>query len=289
MRAFHLVACTGAVLILACDSPSDSSGGAIASIRVEPPLLAAMRGETSTLTATGYDAQDRAIPGVAFTWSSTSSEITVSNGQVSATEAGSAVVTASAGNLSGAAHVRVGDCQREPAPLTVVAQGMLCYGEVGLFVDDTMRVRALLADGSEASGGAWTSSNTSVATVNSQGLVAGLMPGATVIRGTFGIVSDTLVVVVDTTGTIEFVPDVVTLAPDSSAVLLIYPRVGGLMAPSTHFANLQVSNSAVIRETYANANLETIFLLVTGAAEGETTLTYTYRTMTGSALVTVRR
>lgn len=272
------------LLVLACNSPSGFSGD-IASVEVEPPLYAAIPGESGTLTATAFDAEGRVVPGVAFTWSSSSQAASVTGGHVSALDAGSAVVTASAGAVSGSAFVEVSECDDGGGPIRVVAQGWVCLRSIGLLVDDTVRVR-LLDNDDEVSGVTWSSMQTDIATVNAIGLIAGVAVGTATIHGATGGATYGIEVAVDTAGTITFVPDEVTMAAGASSVLVIEPRVGGRIAPSTDLP-LTMSDSSVIRDTYANSNRAETFLLVTGARAGETVLSMTYRNMTGSARVVV--
>jgi uncharacterized protein YjdB len=81
----------------------------ISTITVSPSSASVVAGNTTTLVATARDANGNAIPGVSFSWSSSSTGVATVNGSgvVSGVAQGSATISASAAGRTGTASVTV--------------------------------------------------------------------------------------------------------------------------------------------------------------------------------------
>ena len=140
-------------------------------------------GQTAQLSATVRDQNGNAMPGAPVTWSSSAAAVAAVNavGLVTAGDNGTATVTAAAGSASGTATVTVA---RRVATVTVTPSV------------DTLVVGAavqLMAKAADANGHAlagaefsWASTDTSVAAVDTTGLVTGVAVGAATITATAG-------------------------------------------------------------------------------------------------------
>ena len=150
---------------------------------------------TVQLSAEVRDQNGNAMTGTAVTWSSSDATVATvdPSGLVTAASGGSAVVTATAGAASGTAAVAVDQTPAEvavdPATHTLVALG------------DTIRLsaEALDANGNVVAAAqlAWSSSDTSVATVNSSGLVTAMANGTTTVTAVAGEVRGTAEITVE--------------------------------------------------------------------------------------------
>jgi uncharacterized protein YjdB len=78
-------------------------------VEITPASATIAPGGSFGLTATVYDTRGNVIPGAAVTWSSSDTEVATvdGNGRVRGERAGNATITASIGNASGTARIRV--------------------------------------------------------------------------------------------------------------------------------------------------------------------------------------
>src|SRR5205807_309673 len=154
----------------------------VASVAVSPPTATVQHGQTVQLTATARELNGTALSGRAVTWSSSNTSVaTVSiSGLVSGVTPGSATITATSEGKSGTASVTVTE-----VPVATVA---VSPPTASIQQGQTVQLTATLKDanGNTLSGRTvtWSSSNTSVATVNSSGLVSGVTPGSATITAT---------------------------------------------------------------------------------------------------------
>ena len=157
-----------------------SDSASVAHVVVTPGAATLGVGDTVRLAATALDADSAAVEGVEFEWNSGDSLVAAvdRSGLVTARGTGSTVVTAAAGEVSGAAEMRI-----EQRPVTVAVTPAAARISAG----DTVRLAAtaLDADGSALEGVAieWSSSDKSVAWVDRGGLVFGWSGGSATIEG----------------------------------------------------------------------------------------------------------
>src|SRR5207244_1302115 len=154
----------------------------VASVTVSPASASVPAGQTAQLTATPKDASGNPLSGRVITWASSNTSVATvsSSGLVTGKAAGSATITATSEGQSGTAaitvvHVPVASVTVSPASGSVPAGSTL----------------QLAATPKDASGNAltgrtitWSSSDNSVATVSSSGLVSGVVAGSATITAT---------------------------------------------------------------------------------------------------------
>ena len=249
----------------------------VADVRVspDPVTLVAIR-DTVRLAAEARDANGHEVANVEFEWSSADSVATVDGtGLVTAVGNGIAVVTATTGEASGNAAVRVeqrvADVRVSPDPVTLVA------------IRDTVRLAAEARDanGHEVANVEfeWSSAD-SVATVDGTGLVTAVGNGAAVVTATTGEASGGAAVTVEQRVTeVRVSPDPVTLFAIGDTVRL---AAEAWDANGHEVANAEFEWSG--DETVAFVDDSG---LVTAVSEGEAVVTATSGEASGSAAVRV--
>src|SRR5437773_874200 len=150
-----------------------------ASIQVSPASANVFVGQTLTLIETTKDSAGATLTGRPVTWPSSNPIIATvsSSGQVAGVTQGSTTITATS------------ECKNATAAITVmivpVASVAVALATASLQVGQTVQLTATPKDsvGSALTGRpvTWTSSNASVATVNSSGLVKGIVAGTATI------------------------------------------------------------------------------------------------------------
>ena len=190
-------------------------------------------GSTVQLTATAKDTNGGTVSGTTFTWSSDDTNVaTVDNsGLVSAVATGTATITATAGSISGTASITV----TQPVAAVSVSPATASITEGG-----TQQLTATATDsgGATISGATFTyaSSDTSVATVDSNGLVTAVKAGSATITATSGGVDGTAAITVT--------------VPTVAVTGTVYAP-GGTLASVSHPGLIQRLVASVI--PYANA------------------------------------
>jgi len=154
----------------------------VATVTVSPASVNLQIGQTSQLTATLTDANGNVLTGRTVTWSSDNGNVaTVSGtGLVTAGSAGTATITATSEGKTGTASVTVSS--------TPVASVTVSPATASLTVGQTAQLTATTKDanGNILSGRpvTWSTSNSSVATVSSSGLVTAAGAGSATITAT---------------------------------------------------------------------------------------------------------
>src|SRR3989442_11616615 len=163
---------TATVTVAGCTVP-------VAMVSMSPGSAMVLAGQAIQLTATPKDANGNPLTGRTVTWSSSNTSVAIAdaNGNVTALAPGAATITATSEGQSGTAaitvtNVAVNSVTVSPAPASVPA---------GQAVQLTATPKD--ASGTPLTGRAiiWSSSNTSVATVNASGLVSGVVAGSATI------------------------------------------------------------------------------------------------------------
>lgn len=178
----------------------------VASVEVIPSQATVAAGSTVSLSAITRDADGNELSDRVVSWSSsTTSVATVDEaGTVSGLDAGTATITATSEGQSGTATVEVVVDPVQVASVEVVP------GESTVDVGGTVSLSAIVkdADGNELSGRvvSWSSSSTSVATVDEGGTVSGIGVGIATITATSEGQSGTATVTVSESASIPAFP-----------------------------------------------------------------------------------
>jgi uncharacterized protein YjdB len=251
----------------------------VATVRLSPTSRNLLIGQTAQLVAEPLDDGGNVLPGrpVQFTTNNPTAVSVSASGLVTALAAGSAVVTAASEGKTAVATITVS--------IVPVATVVVTPNANPLFVGQTAQLSAVPrdADGRELAGRTvqWSTSDLSIATVTSTGLVTAIAPGnATVTATSEG-----------KTGTAS-----VAVSPKPVSAVIISPgqttvTVGGTVQLSAQVTDAQgnplpgrpisFSSSAPQIATVSSGGL------VTGVTTGSATITATSEGKTGTATVTV--
>src|SRR5213079_1429559 len=247
----------------------------VASVDGTPPTATVQAGQTVQLTATPRDANGAALSGRVVTWSSSNTSVaTVStSGLVSGVTPGSATITATSEGKSATASITVTDIpvtSVDVTPPTATVQA-----------GQTVQLTATPKDvnGTALSGRAvtWSSSNTSVATVNSSGLVSGVTPGSATITATSEGKSGTASVTVTQVpvATVSVSPATATVQAGQTVQLIATPKDANGAALSGRSVTWSSSNTSVATVSSSG--------LVSGVTPGSATITATSEGKSGTS------
>jgi len=252
----------------------------VAAVTVTPASVSVLQGQTVQLTATPRDANGNPLTGRVITWQSSNSAIASVNGSglVSGVAAGGPVtMTATSEGQSGTATVTV-----TVAPVAAVtvtpSSGTVAIGQ-------TVQLTATPRDasGNPLTGRAigWSSSDNTIATVSSTGLVTGVVAGAVTITATSEGQSGTASI------TVSGVPVAsVTVSPASASV------PAGQTQQLTATLRDATGNILTGRTvTWASTNTPVATVtgtgLVTAKVAGSATITATSEGQSGTSAITV--
>ena len=268
------------VLAIACKSDSlDPGGGTVASVVVAPQTATVAVGSSVPLTAEVLDASGRAVTGRKVAWASGDPTIaTVSGtGVVTGVKVGSVQIAASVEGKSAIAEVTV-----NPTP---VASVRLTPTTRDLFVGQTVQLSAQTLD---SQGNVlpnrpvtFTTSNATVASVSTAGVVTALAPGSAIITAasegktavaTVTVTSVPVASVAVTPSTSELVVGQTTQLKAEPRDASGQPLVGRVVSWSTSAPNVASVSSTG---------------LVTSLAPGSATITATSEGKAGTSTITV--
>jgi hypothetical protein len=259
------------------------SGAAVnlSSIVVSPAASSLPVNSSQQFTATGnYTDGSSADLTSLVTWSSTPATIaTVSaSGLVNGVAAGSGNISASLGAISGSTSLTV--TTPSIASIAVTPVGLT----LAIGINQQYVATVTYTDGTSAdlsSGVTWTSSSTSVATVNNSGLVTTVAPGQTTITASIAGQSDTstLTVVPAHLTSIDVSPSVQTIAAGTTQ---LFTAVGNFDDGST-----QLLQSVTWSSSSTSAATIDINGVATGVGTGTSTITAASGGVSGTASLTV--
>ena len=256
---------------------------AVARVTVSPSSVSIEEGGTHQFSATAYTSDNTTISGKTFAWTSSSTSVATINasGLATAVDAGSTTITATVDGVSGTATLTV----TEAPP--VVARVAVSPSSVSIEEGGTHQfsATAYTSDNTMISGKtfAWTSSSTSVATINSSGLATGVDAGSTTITATVDGISGTATLTV-------------TEAPPAVARVTVSPSSVSIEEGGTHQFSATAytsDNTTISGKTFAwtssSTSVATINAsgLATAVDAGSTTITATVDGKSGTASLTV--
>ena len=262
------------------------SGSAIVSVAqdisvvaVAPDRARVLVGDTVRLVATATDANGKVVTEAEFVWASGDTAVAVvdASGLVTGVGAGQAEVVAAAAAVTGRATLTVA----APTPTTVaVTPDTVTLAAVGQTAQLAAEVRdqaGRVMDGIPVD---WSSADTTVAVVDSAGLVTAVDGGAATVTARVGEASgDAIVSVMQSVDSVTLSPSADTIAPGDTLRLIAeaYDANGHLVAG----AEFTWSSSAAGVATVDPSGL------VQGAAEGTATVTSTAEDASGTSEITV--
>jgi trimeric autotransporter adhesin len=263
---------------LSCAEPTVEANP-VASVTLTPPTSTVRAGTSVTLLARPLDAAGNVLTVRTLAWSSNNTAVaTVSDAGVVTTLApGDARIAVSALGKSATATVTV----TPRAVASVVVAPSTASMRVG--VTAALAAQTFDVDGLRLTGRiiAWSSGNTAVATVSTQGVVTGVSPGAATITATSeGRTGQAAVTVtVPPVQTVTLTPSLDTLGVGTTrAIAAVLRDVGGVVLTGRSVAWIS-SNAAVVSVSSAGA--------VTAVAPGTATITATSEGRSGTASIVV--
>jgi beta-glucanase (GH16 family) len=196
----------GLVLLCACSGSTqiNTPQKTLVALSVTPSALTLSLGQSQALSVTGHysDATTATITDGA--WSTAGSVVSVSSsGTVLALSAGAAVVTVTKGGLSASAGVAVS--AGIPAVLQSISLGTAALS-INTGATTQLQVLGTYSDGSVAplfSGVAWATTDSTIASVSSSGLVTAMKAGSATVSAASGILTATVQVTIVGTQTID--------------------------------------------------------------------------------------
>ncbi|MEO8561885.1 MAG: Ig-like domain-containing protein [bacterium] len=253
--------------------------GAIASVTVAPNPITMVAGQSTQLAVSARDAGGSVVTGKPVVWSSSNTSLaSVSpQGVVTAVGAGSTTITATIEGVSGTTAVTVSNVP--VAKVDVSPQGPT------LSVASSTQLATTVTD---ANGAVvtnrvvgWVSSNATVATVSSTGVVTGLAPGTATITATSEGTSGS------TTVTVTLVP--VGSVSVSPSTLSLTPAQTGTFTATVTDANGSVVTNRPVAWSTSDAAIATVSQtgVVTAVGPGSATITAASGGKSGTAAVTV--
>ena len=251
----------------------------VSAVVVSPAADTLVTGDTLLLAAEATDANGHPVAGAEFAWASSDTLVAAVDdaGLVTGVGTGEAEVTATSSGVTGRAELTV----VAPAPTTVaIIPDTVALIALAQTAQLTAEVRDQAGRAMEGVPVVWSSADTTVAAVDSAGLVTAVGSGVATITATAGEVSDTAVVtVMQSAGSVIVSPPAatITLGGTLRLVATAYDENGHQVQGETFtWSSTDVSVARVDGSG-----------LVTGVAEGMATITATAGAARGTAQITV--
>ena len=251
----------------------------VASVSVSPASATVLPTQTVQLTATTLDSTGTVLTGRTVTWSSSSTGVATVNGSglVTGVAVGSTTVTAASEGRSASSSVTV--------TTVPVASVTVTPASGSLYVGQTVQLTATPKDsaGNPLTGRviAWSSDNTTVATVSTSGLVTGKGAGSATITAATGGKSGT------STITAAIVPVASVVVSPASASVATGNTVQLTATPKDSAGNTVSGRSITWSSSATSVASVSSSGLVTGVTIGSATITAATGGKSGSSAITV--
>lgn len=277
LRTFTL----GAALLSALACGGGDSGTtptpSVQSVTVSPSAATLTAAGEFTTLSSQVRLSNGAVGSQTVTWSSTNpSAATVNAGTVTAVSSGQTTINATAAGVTGSATITVAIPTVQTVTVTPATATLTAVGQTR-----AMAAEVRLSNGAVgAQTPTWSSTNTSVATVSTTGVVSAVASGQTNIVATVGTVTGQAAITVA-------LPVVQTVTVSPATTTLVSLGATTLLA-----AEVRMSDGALGTQTptwtSSNPAVATIAgRTVTAVANGTTTITASVGTVSGTATITV--
>jgi uncharacterized protein YjdB len=268
------------VLTVSCKSDSlEPDGGAVASVVISPSTATVAVGASVPLKAEVLDASGKALEGYRVVWA-TSDQATArisGDGTVTGVKVGTVQIAASAQGKSAVAEVTVNPTPVNGVRLTPASRDLL-VGQTLQLVAEPIDAQGAVLPGRPVT---FTTSNATVATVSTTGVVTALAPGGTII--TAASEGKTSVATI----TVSSVP-IASVVVTPSANPLVVGQTTQLKAEPRDGSGQPITGRPVVWST-SSANVATVSStgLVTAIAPGNATISAASEGRIGTASITV--
>ena len=251
----------------------------VSAVAVTPAAGTVVAGDTLRLTAEAADANGHPVAGTEFEWASSDTLVAVVDdaGLVTGIGAGEAEVTATAAGVTDRAALTV----MAPAPTAVsVIPDTVALTALGQTAQLAAEVRDQIGRVMEGVVVSWSSADTTIAAVDSAGLVSAVGSGTTAVAATAGEATGEAVVrVTQSAGSVVVSPSADTIAPADTLRLVAeaFDETGHPVA------------GAEFRWTSSDVSVATVDAsgLVRGVVEGMATITAAVGEASGTSEITV--
>ncbi len=249
----------------------------VASITLSASTASVVAGQKTSFTAITKDASGNVLTGRTLTWASSAPTVATvdASGSVTGVAPGTATITATSGTASASATVTVTPVPVATVAVTPASDTLASFG-------DTVTYHATVKDasGNTLTGRTvtWTTSNDTVATVSSSGLVTAVHAGTDTITATSEGQKGTATVVVPSVSKIVITPATPSIPVGGTVTLTIMLEDSQGRQLGGRAGQKFISDQSIIS---VNGNV------ITGLSRGTATVTYTVEGATAVATITV--
>ncbi|HTE47308.1 MAG TPA: Ig-like domain-containing protein [Gemmatimonadaceae bacterium] len=270
---------TGAVGTRSASTTVTVTGAPVAAVTVALSPAAVVVGQPVTATATALDANNTVLTGRPVTWSSSNPNVATvsSSGAVSVIGPGAADIIATSEGAIGKATLTV----QSPA----IGSVSVSLSSTSLAPGQTTTATAVVRDSAATVVTglpiAWSSSDNTVATVNSEGLVTAVSAGAATITATTGGVGGTAALTVQSVAgsvTVSLTDNPLTVGKTTTATATVRDGSGNTMSGQTVTWSSNTTGVATVSSTG----------VITSVAVGTATITATSNGLSGAAVIAVQ-
>lgn len=268
-----------ALLLSSCSGGGPTAPEPVASVVVSPPTASVVAGQTVQLTATTRGAQGNLLTGRRIFWSSSNTGVATvdSTGLVAGVAPGTATITATSEGKNGTAIVTV-----TPVPVASVSVSPASATvEVGESVQLTATVKDVAGNTLTGRTITWQSSDRTVASVDSNGLVTGAGEGSATITATSEGKSGTATITVTRAAVASVIVSPASATIEVGETIQLTATVTDSRGDTLTNRSVTWSSSDVAVATVNSTGL------VEGVAQGTATITAFSEGKNGTATITV--